>query len=412
MIDIALLRGDDAQKYIDNILRKEPGFDVYGLIEADQNVRSFRQEVEELLSQKNKLSKNPENIEAAREQSIELGKKIKAQKAELEKLESKFEDLLLCCPNFISDLVPSGNKESNKVVRSWGEPREFGFTPKNHVELNEEAGWFDFKVGAKISKTGFVYYKENGVKLMYALTKLLLKHNKKWGFEPVIPPTVVSKDSLWRNGSLPKFAGDYYDLKDDDLALIPTAEVCMTSVHAEETFAASQLPIRNTAWTSCFRREAGGYGANERGLIRIHQFEKVELYSISDPQKSDVELERMVACAEEFLQKLEIPHQVSLLAAQDCSFVSNRTYDIEVWLPGQKKYYEVSSCSNCKDFQSRRAKIKFKRTEGSKPELVHTLNASSLALPRLVVALMENHQQPTGEIKLPAFLQKEMDELW
>ncbi len=244
------------------------------------------------------------------------------------------------------------------------------------------------------------------------MTNLLIRHNKKWGFTPVLPPYVVSENSLYNTGSLPKFRGDFYEFAEDGLSLTPTAEVCLTSAHAGKIFAETELPLRQTAWTPCFRREAGGYGSTERGLIRIHQFEKVELYAITKPEDSMTELDRIVACAEEFIQKLGLCYQVSLLAGQDCSFGSAKTFDLEVWLPGQNRFYEVSSCSNCTDFQARRAKIRVKPTDGSKPELAHTLNGSSLALPRLIVAIMENFQQSDGSVALPQFIKDEMDRLW
>ncbi len=412
MIDITLLRGSSAEVYKENILKKDPSFNVSKLLELDLSVRKLKSEVEAMLAEKKVLSQSFAKDSTARDKSLALNDKIEEKKLILQKTEADFEELLLCCPNFISDVVPMGNKESNLVVRSFGEKPDFSFLPKHHVELNQSLGWFDLQAGAQIAESGFVFYKEFGAKLIYALTRLMLRHNKKWGFTPVLPPTIVSQKSLWRNGSLPKFKGDYYDLAEDSLSLTPTAEVCLTNVHADKVFSEDELPLRNCAWTSCFRREAGGYGANERGLIRIHQFEKVELYSIVEPEKSNLELEMMVACGEAFLQELGLCYQVSLLAAQDCSFVSNKTYDIEVWLPGQNRFYEVSSCSNCTDYQARRAKIKYKKALGLKPEFVHTLNASSLALPRLMVALMENYQTPTGEVLLPEILKKEMDALW
>ena len=412
MIDVSLLRGKDAEYYRENILRKEPTFSLEELLRAEEKLRRLRLELEVLASEKNKLGQGQPDIEGIREKSIDLGKQMKELKCLVDVAQEEFDRLLLCCPNFIHAAVPAGNKESNQVVRSWGKEPVFAFEPKNHVVLNQSLGWFDFQVGAQIAESGFIFYNEVGTKLIYALTRLMLRHNKKWGFTPVLPPYVVSQQGLWRNGSLPKFAGDYYDLAEDGLSLTPTAEVCLTNMHADKIYSQDDLPLRNCAWTSCFRREAGGYGANERGLIRIHQFEKVELYSVCDPERSSMELERMVACAEEFLQILGLPHQISLLAAQDCSFVSSKTYDVEVWLPGQNKFYEVSSCSNCTDFQARRAKIRFKRTGTSKPDLVHTLNASSLALPRLIVALMENFQTATGEVVLPTILAQEMDLLW
>lgn len=413
MIDINLLRGDSAEVFKANILKKDPSFDVEALIELDKKTRKLKSEVELLLAEKNKISQLGKNItDEAKKRSLEISALLVDMEAGLKTTEEAFLSLLLCCPNFIDEQIPAGNKEANVAVRSWLEKPNFAFLPKNHVELNASLGWFDLNIGSQIAESGFVFYNEIGTKLVYALTRLMLKHNKKWGFTPVLPPYIVSQKSLWKNGSLPKFKGDYYELADGQLNLTPTAEVCLTNLHAENIYPHDALPIRNCAWTSCFRKEAGGYGAGERGLIRIHQFEKVEIYSICDPAKSSSELERMVACAEEFLQQLEIPYQVSLLAAQDCSFVSNKTYDIEVWLPGQNKYYEVSSCSNCTDYQARRARIKFKHQETGKSDFVHTLNASSLAIPRLIVALMENHQTATGEVILPKILQEEMNNLW
>jgi seryl-tRNA synthetase len=271
--------------------------------------------------------------------------------------------------------------------------------------------WFDLKKAADITGANFVLYNSFGVKLMYALTHLMMKNNVAHGFQPVLPPYLCTKESLVNSGNLPKFEGDFYETQ-DDLCLIPTAEVSLTNLHKKEILDVAQLPLRYCAWTSCFRKEAGGYGATERGLIRIHQFEKVEIYSICEPETSDDEQLKMLACSEKILQDLGLHYRVSLLAAQDCSFSSARTYDIEVWLPGQKEYYEVSSCSNCTDFQARRAKIRYRKDTDEKPNLVHTLNSSSLALPRLVVALMENYQQADGSITLPHILELAMENIW
>jgi seryl-tRNA synthetase len=240
----------------------------------------------------------------------------------------------------------------------------------------------------------------------------MLKNNVKYGFEPILPPYLVTEKALYNSGNLPKFRGDYYEIPAHNLCLIPTAEVSLTNMYANKILQTKQLPLRMTAWTSCFRSEAGAYGALERGLIRIHQFEKCELYSICEPETSNKELDMMVSCGENILQMLGLHYRISLLATQDCSFPSAKTLDIEVWLPGQQQYYEVSSCSNCTDFQSRRAQIRYRSNNDEKPKLVHTLNASSLALPRLMVALMETYQQIDGSIILPKALQKEMDLLW
>ena len=289
---------------------------------------------------------------------------------------------------------------------------KFNFSSKNHLELNEKLGWFDFEVAAAMTGTQFVFYKKDAVKLMYALTRMMLQNNVKHGFEPVIPPFLVNRQALVNASNLPKFEGEYYSVAEEDLNLIPTSEVSLTNLYAHKILPAASLPVRHTAWTSCFRREAGGYGSLERGLIRIHQFEKVELYSICKPEDSNQELERMVLAAEEILLQLGLHYRVMLLAAEDCSFGSARTYDIEVWLPGQDRYYEVSSCSNCTTFQARRSGIRYRESVDDKPQYAHTLNASSLAIPRLMVALIECYQQEDGTIKFPPVLVEMMQELW
>ena len=412
MIDLTLLR-KDTQNFKKLVLKKEPKFDIDKLIDLEKQVASFRLEIENLRKKKNELAALGKKgvTDELRGQSIEVGKSLKAKESSLVEIEAEFKDLLLSCPNLPQDDVPLGNKESNKAVSFFGDKKEFSFEPKNHVELNEKLGWFDFDSATKMSGSNFVLYRKNGVKLMYALTNLMLKNNVSYGFEPVIPPYLVKEHSLVNSGNLPKFRGDFYEMQ-DGLCLIPTAEVSLTNLHTKKILNSDQLPARYTAWTSCFRREAGGYGSTERGLIRIHQFEKVENYAICESQDSNKELDRMVSSAENLLQQLGLHYRVSLLAAQDCSFASSKTYDIEVWLPGQKEYYEVSSASNCTDFQSRRAQIRYRKDNDSKPELVHTLNASSLALPRLMVALIETYQQEDGTIEFPKFLQDAMNSLW
>ncbi len=413
MIDLNRLRGEPTH-IKELILHKEPTFKIDRLIELDKIVRSITSEVENLRKIKNEFaSAGSKGITPEiRQKSIELGKQLKAKEEELTQIDTEFKALWLACPNIPSTDLPTGGKEANKPVRVIGQKPEFKFNIKNHVELNDNAKWFDFETAAKMSGAQFALYRNQGVKVIYALTRMMLKNNVKHGFEPVIPPYLVTENALYNSGNLPKFKGDYYSLPDDGLNLIPTAEVSLTNIYADSILNTQELPMRMTAWTGCFRREAGTYGATERGLIRIHQFEKVELYSLCEPEKSFQELEMMVGCAEEILKALKLHYRVSLLAAQDCSFASAKTYDIEVWLPGQNQYYEVSSCSNCTDFQARRSKIRYRKDIDSKPQFVHTLNASSLALPRLMVALMENYQQEDGSIQLPEALVKEMAEIW
>lgn len=413
MIDLNLLR-TEPEKIKPLILRKEPSFDIDLLIKLDAELRQTRCTVEELRKQKNELASMGAKgaSEEVRAQAIEIGKSLKAKEIELEEHEIEFKKLYLSCPNIIQDDIPAGNKEANVPVRVIGQKPNFSFPIKHHLELNEKAQWFDMQMGTQMSGAQFVFYKTLGTKIIYALTRMMIKNNVKFGFEPVIPPTLVLEKSLYNSGNLPKFQGDFYEIKDEGLCLIPTAEVGLTNMYANQILTTDNLPLRNTSWTSCFRREAGGYGSTERGLIRIHQFEKVELYSICKAEDSNQELEHMVACAETILQTLGLHYRVSLLAAQDCSFSSARTYDIEVWLPGQDRYYEVSSCSNCTDFQARRSAIRHRKNSDEKPALAHTLNASSLALPRLMVALMENYQQADGTIALPQALLDAMDEIW
>lgn len=413
MIDLSRLREETA--YIkERILAKEPTFPVDELVSLDKRVRQTQQDVESLRKEKNDLASlgskgiTPE----VREKSIALGKNLKAKEQELETLEIDVKKLSLACPNIPHDDLPLGGKEANKPVRTIGQRPVFSFAPKNHVELNEKLGWFDMRIASSMSGSQFVLYKGDGVKVIYALTRLMLKNNVRYGFQPIIPPYLVTEKALYNSGNLPKFEGDYYRIAEENLCLIPTAEVSLTNMYADSILDSSQLPLRMTSWTSCFRKEAGGYGATERGLIRIHQFEKVELYSIVKPEDSTTELEYMVGCAENILKDLGLHYQVSLLAAQDCSFCSAKTYDVEVWLPGQDRYYEVSSCSNCTDFQARRSQIRYREKPESKPKIAHTLNSSSLALPRLMVALMEIYQQADGTVKLPDILLNEMSGLW
>lgn len=409
MIDLNLLR--EKPDHVRALsLKKDPSFAIDQLIALDTEHRSLSASLDSLRAQKNELAKSVRGpiTEEAKQASIKLSQEIKSLEERYEKVHQSFEQLYLSCPNLIDDSVPAGNKESNKVVKTVGQKPTFNFAIKNHVELGKVNDWFDFEAGVTMTAAGFPFYKTNAVRVMYALTMMMLENNARHGYMPMLPPYLVNEKSLICASNFPRFKDQVYAVSEDQLYLTPTAEVNLTNVYRDQILAVEQLPIRMTAWTSCFRREAGGYGAHERGLIRIHQFEKCELYAIVPPEKSMEELDRMVACAENILQALGLSYQISLLAAQDCSFASTKTFDLEVWLPGQNEYKEVSSCSNCTDFQSRRAQIRYRKTAGHKPELVHTLNASSLAVPRLMVALMETYQQSDGSIELPDVLKKYM----
>ncbi len=405
MIDLNLLR-ENTEKYKLLIKKKDPNFDIDKLIELDSKVRKINLIVEDLRFQKNEIAKKAKNgiTDELREKSIQLTQDLKNKESEFENLKNEFKDLYLYCPNIPFEDIPSGNKESNKVVKIVGEKPKFNFPIKNHLELGKYLDWFDFEAASKMAGSRFVFYKNESVNLIYALTMLMLKNNIKYGFQPVLPPYLVNEKSLETASNFPKFKDQVYSVPEDKLYLTPTSEVNLTNVYRDHIFMSSDLPKRMTAWTSCFRREAGTYGSSEHGLIRIHQFEKVELYTICSPENSEKEQKIMLECAENILNELGLHYRVSLLAAQDCSFASAKTFDIEVWMPGQNAFYEVSSASNCTDFQARRGLIRFKRDANSSTEFVNTLNCSSLALPRLIVALMETYQQADGTIKLPEIL--------
>ncbi len=408
MIDMNLLR-EFPERIGRRITEKEPKFNISSLLSLDVQVRALRAHVETLRHEKNELAKQARGgiTDELRARSVSIGKELKEQELALETVEKQYHELLLHCPNIPMDEVPSGNKESNKIVKSVGSKPNFTFPIKNHVELGQTLGWFDFEAATRIAGSNFALYKGEAVKLLYSLTMLMLKNNMKHGFTPILPSVLVNEKSLEVASNFPKFRDQVYGVPADGFYLTPTAEVNLANLYRDHIFKLDELPLRMTAWTSCFRREAGTYGATERGLIRIHQFEKVELYTICAPSESNNELERMVTCAEDILNQLGLHYRISLLAGQDCSFASAKTYDIEVWLPGQNAYYEVSSVSNCTDFQARRGLIRYKEQQAGKTHLVHTLNGSSLALPRLMVALMEVYQQPDGTIALPAVIKKE-----
>lgn len=405
MIDLGLLR-KSPEKVIELLKRKDPSYDANLLVTLDQELRTLNAQVEELRHKKNELSDQAKKgiTPELRDLSIAIGKELKEKESALDVIKEKFDKIYLECPNLPQEDLPLGNKEANKVVSEFGKKAEFSFSPKNHVELGKALDWFDFEAAARMTASNFALFKNEAVDLVYALAMFMLKNNRKHGFKAILPPFLVNEKSLYTASNFPKFKDQVYAVQEDQLYLTPTSEVNLTNLYRDHTFKATDLPVRMTAWTSCFRREAGSYGAVERGLIRIHQFDKVELYSICEPGEAEAEQKKMLACAEEILQQLGLHYRVSLLANQDCSFASARTYDIEVWMPGQNAYYEVSSISNCTDFQARRGNIRYKEFDSAPSKLVYTLNASSLAFPRLIVALMETYQQEDGSIKLPEIL--------
>lgn len=338
--------------------------------------------------------------------------KLKAEIAEYEErvrvLEGGLERLALVIPNPPADDVPHGADENDNVeISRVLEPRVFEFEPKDHVQLGEALGWLDFERGSKIAKSRFVVMQKDAAKLERALINFMLDFNSHRGFDEVSPPYIVNGDAMQGTGQLPKFEEDLFTLEGEEerkLYLIPTAEVPLTNLYNDEILSAEKLPIKMTAHTPCFRKEAGSAGRDTRGMIRQHQFHKVELVAITHPDESARVFDEMVSCASDMLKALELPHRLMLLCGGDMGFSAAKTIDLEVWIPSQNKYREISSVSNCHDFQARRAKIRFK--DGKANRAVHTLNGSSLAVGRTLVAIMENHQNADGTINIPTVLQK------
>ncbi|HEX8370535.1 MAG TPA: serine--tRNA ligase [Pyrinomonadaceae bacterium] len=361
-------------------------------------------------------------IQAGRRDEAEIKKSeigdLKNQQSVLEEARSEAEnamrDLLAGLPNIPADGVPIGADEAANVeVRRWGAPREFDFEPLDHVDLGENLGILDLERATKIAGSRFAILNGAGARLERALVNFMLDvHTTEHGYTETLPPFIVNRQALFGTNQLPKFEEDLFHLTDErGFALIPTAEVPVTNYHAEEILEAKDLPKYYTAYTPCFRSEAGSYGRDTRGLIRQHQFEKVELVKLSVPEDSEAEHEKLTANAERILQLLGLPYRTVTLSTGDMGFGAMKTYDIEVWLPSQKTYREISSCSNCGDFQARRMNLRFRRAGGAKPEFVHTLNGSGLAVGRTWIAILENYQQEDGSILIPEILQPFMNGL-
>ena len=388
---------------------------------ADEERRRVIAESDQLNAQRNAASREIGGLmkegkkEEAEARRNEVGK-LKERIAELDQLRSQTEarmsDLLSSLPNIPRESVPRGESEADNVeVRRWGSPPQFNFEPKDHVDLGTTLGILDLERAAKISAARFAILNGAGARLERALVNFMLDvQTREHGYNETLPPFIVNRASLFGTGQLPKFETDLFKLQDDrDLYLIPTAEVPVTNYHRDEILDAAQLPMRWAAYTPCFRSEAGSYGRDTRGVIRQHQFEKVELVKYSLPENSYEELEALTRDAESILQKLGLHYRVVTLSTADLGFGSAKTYDIEVWLPSQNAFREISSCSNYEAFQARRAQIRFRRAGGAKPEFVHTLNGSGLAIGRTWIAVLENYQQEDGSIAIPEVLQPYMD---
>jgi len=364
-----------------------------------EDLRRQKNEANDEIGRLLKEKKDPkEKIAAMKGVAAEIDDKEAALREKQEVLDKE----LLLIPNIVHDSIPEGGPTHNKTVRTWGEAPRFDYKARTHMEIAEEHDIIDFGRGAKIAGSNFILYKGSGARLERALINFMLdKHTTEHGYREVWPPALVNRASMTGTGQLPKLEDDMYHLKEEDLFLIPTAEVPVTNIHRDEILREEDLPVYYTAYTPCFRREAGSYGKDTKGLVRVHQFDKVELVKFVKPETSFDELEKLVGNAETILQALGLPYRVVMLASGDISFAATKCYDLEAYVPGLDKWLEVSSCSNFIDFQARRANIRFKGKETKKTGFVHTLNGSGLALPRVVVAILENYQQADGSVVIP-----------
>jgi seryl-tRNA synthetase len=413
MLDLKFIREnvDSVRKAINN---KNDKADLDGLLALDVHRREIIGQVESARSEQNKVTVRIAEMKKAGQDASrviaemrELSDRIKAFDEELKTVEEQIYKIQIRIPNIPHVSVPVGSEKNNQEVKRWGKLPEMDFKPLPHHEIAEKLGLIDFNRASRMSGSFFVSYRGLGAKLERALINFMLDlHVQKHGYTEIFPPFVVKRDTMFGTGQLPKLEDDMYYISADDLFLIPTAEVPVTNLHREEVLEGEDLPIYYTAYTPCFRREAGAYGKDTRGLMRIHQFNKVEMVKFVQPENSYEELESLLANAEEVLQLLNLPYRVITLATGDLSFAAAKCYDIEVWAQGIEKWLEVSSCSNFEDFQARRANIRFRSHKGAKLEFVHTLNASGLALPRTVIAILENYQTDEGTVIVPEVLRK------
>ncbi|ALV25103.1 seryl-tRNA synthetase [Campylobacter iguaniorum] len=384
------------------------------LLDTHNELKQKRQELENLQAIQNAKSKEVGNLArnggdvSSLKAKLEENKKSMQNAANLvNELEAKLDLVASRVPNIIDDDVPFGaDEDENVCIKTVLEPTKFNFKPKEHFELGESLGWLDFTTGAKLAGSRFTVLRGVGARLSRALVNFMIDFNTSRGFELVNVPFLVNSNTLYGTGQLPKFEEDLYKMRDEDLYLIPTSEVPVTNIYNNEIIPVENLPIKMTCYSACFRQEAGSAGRDTRGMIRQHQFEKVELVSITTPEQSSKVLDDMISCASDMLSALGLPHRHMMLCSGDLGFSASKTIDLEVWLPGQGKYREISSISNTRDFQARRAKIRFK--DGKKNSLVNTLNGSSLAVGRTLVAIMENYQNEDGTISIPEVLKKYM----
>ncbi len=415
MLDIKLIR-EETDRVREALRNRNESVEVVDMVlEMDEKRRSILVEKEQLQARRNELSKQvPKASKDERGALIEESKSIGPRIAELDRDTNEIEEtlrrIMLSIPNVPHASTPVGkDEEDNVVVRSWGEPKEFGFEPLAHWDIGTRLGLVDFERAGKISGSRFYALMGLGARLERSIFNFMLDmHITEHGYTEVFPPFLANEAAMTGTGQLPKFAEDMYKLADDELYLIPTAEVPLTNLHRDEILSADQLPIYYTAYTACFRREAGSAGKDVRGVIRVHQFNKVELVKLTPQETSMEELEKLTADAEAVLQRLNLPYRVSALCTGDLGFSSAKTYDLEVWLPSQGVYREISSCSNFEDFQARRANLRYRPSAEERPRFVHTLNGSGLAVGRTWAAILENNQQEDGSVVIPGALRPYM----
>lgn len=417
MLDVRLLRSDMDKVKQAMLNRGKNLEELDRFATLDTNRRGLLQEVEQLKNRRNVVSQEVAQLKKAKENADHLieemkavGDRIKALDEEIRGLETELDGILLAIPNVPSDTAPVGSSEEENVeIRRVGEVPSFSFEPKAHWEIAQELGILDFEAAGKVTGSRFVFYKGLGARLERALMNFMMDlHANEHGYEEMLPPYIVNRESLTGTGQLPKFEEDVFKLEGSDYFLIPTAEVPVTNYYRDDILSLEQLPKYFVAFSACFRSEAGSAGRDTRGLIRQHQFNKIELVKLVTPESSYEELEKLTLDAEKVLQLLNLPYRVLSLCTGDIGFSSAKTYDLEVWLPSGNTYREISSCSNFEDFQARRAGIRFRREPKAKPEFVHTLNGSGLALGRTVAAILENYQQADGSVLIPEVLQPYM----
>ncbi len=415
MFDIRLIR-ENIDSVKAGLAAKGVKVDLSAVLDWDKKRRDRLVDLENLRGQKNAANDEISRLLKEKKDPKEKIASMKAIAAQIDGLEPQVKDMdaqiqniLIGIPNLPHPSVPVGGVDHNKIVRTWGRPKAFDFTPKTHIEIAEALDIIDFRRAAKIAGSNFVLFKKQGALLERALLNFMLDiHTRQHGYTEVFPPVLVNRDSMTGTGQLPKMEEDMYRLKDDDLFLVPTAEVPVTNIHRDEVLNEEELPLCYAAYTACFRREAGSYGKDTKGLMRVHQFDKVELVKFVKPADSYDEMEKLVGNAERIFQLLGLPYRVVFLASGDLSFAAAKCYDIEAYAAGLDKWLECSSCSNFEDFQARRAHIRFKGKTTPKPAFVHTLNGSGVALARTVIALLENYQTPEGDVVIPEVLRPYM----